>query len=168
MLMGVTEYAAHRGVELYAVQYAIARGRIRIGADNRIDSEEADRAWEANTLHTNARPGPRRHEQRTEPPTRPTEAEPGISYADARALREVFDAKRKQLELEVRQGTLVRRDEVEREAFSQFRMLRDACFNLPPRLAAQLAAESDPNVVHDLLEGELRLIFDDFAEGQPQ
>jgi hypothetical protein len=46
--------------------------------------------------------------------------------------------------------------------------LRDACFNLPPRLSAQVAAESDEMAVFDILEGALRRIFEDFAEGRLQ
>ena len=47
-------------------------------------------------------------------------------------------------------------------------MIRDACFNLPPRLAVQLAAESDEMAVFDILEGALLWIFEDFSEGRLQ
>lgn len=51
-LMGVREYGRHRGVSHVAVVKAIAAGRISAtgtGRERRIDSEQADREWDANT-----------------------------------------------------------------------------------------------------------------------
>ncbi|HXS98630.1 MAG TPA: hypothetical protein VN736_28735 [Candidatus Limnocylindrales bacterium] len=48
-VMGLREYSRHRGCSLAAVQKAIASGRIRKTEDSRIDSEEADKAWAANS-----------------------------------------------------------------------------------------------------------------------
>uniref|UniRef100_Q027Y9 Putative bacteriophage-related protein n=1 Tax=Solibacter usitatus (strain Ellin6076) TaxID=234267 RepID=Q027Y9_SOLUE len=167
MLIGVTEYARRRGCELQAVQHALKAGRISTTAEGLIDPEAADLAWEANTQHSMARPGPRLKE--TAPERRPaTEPVPGMSYTDARALREVYAAKELRLDVAEREKTLVDRKEVEAEAFNQFRMIRDACFNLPPRLAAQLAAESDEAACYDILEAALRQVFEDFAEGRLQ
>jgi len=168
--MRITEYAAHRDCGLQAVQFAIARGRIRVTDANLIDSEEADAAWEENTEAAMAHAGPKPivnspAKQKSER-ERSTVAVPGITYTDARALREVYDAQRKQLELDLRRGLYVRKDEVEQAQFKLYRMLRDACFNLPPRLAPQLAAETDSNAIHELLEAELHRIFSDFAEGR--
>src|SRR5262249_51465033 len=106
-----------------------------------------------------------RREWEHEPSTpRPTEAVPGMTYSDARALREVYEVQRKQLELDVRRGLLVRRDEVEAAAFKFYRRLRDALLNIPPRLAAQLAAENDEAKVFEILEAEFRRVFEDFAD----
>jgi hypothetical protein len=176
--MRITEYAAYRDCGLQAVQFAIARGRIRHTDNNLIDSDAADAAWEESTQPSMSPHGfgperaetPPRLSTRSgspgEPPQRSVEAKPGIPYADARALREVYEVQKKQLDLEVRRGLLVNREEVEREAFKLFRVLRDACFNLPPRLAPQLAAETDSNAIHEVLEAELHRIFQDFAEGR--
>ena len=51
-LMGFREYARHRKVTLRAVQKAIEAGRITVvgeGAQRRIDADQADRDWRANT-----------------------------------------------------------------------------------------------------------------------
>jgi hypothetical protein len=162
--MGITEYAEHRGCDLYAVKYAIARGRIALTEDNRIDSDAADAAW-ADTA-TPKKPKITRAEQEGKDRKYATEAEPGIPYVDARALREVVEVQRRQLELEARKGILVRKDEVEREAFRLYRRLRDAAMNIPSRLAAQLAAETDEHRVFEILEGEIRSVFLSFAEGR--
>ncbi len=169
MLMGITEYARHRGVEDAAIHFAVRAGRIKRNSAGMIDVEAADRDWEANTqerLPATTKPARGYYE-----PTqgqRALEPVPGITYSDARALREVYVAQKHVLSLKERTGELVSRQEVEREASNQFRLIRDACFNLPPRLAAQLAAESDEAACYDILEGALRRVFEDFAEGRLQ
>ena len=172
MQMGIPEYARHRGVEDAAVHFAIRAGRIKRNADGLIDSDTADRDWVENT-EERERPMavmPRGHYQpKPVPPSdRAIEPVPGISYSDARALREVFVAQKHILSLKERSGELVERSEVEREASNQFRLIRDACFNLPPRLAAQLAAESDEAGCFEILESAMRRVFEDFAEGRLQ
>lgn len=172
MLMGITEYARYRGVELQAVQYAVAAGRIQRNEQGLIDAEAADRDWAANTQERARGPLPGRVFAQSTPPAdsggRALEPVPGITYSDARALREVYVAQKHKLSIREKTGELVPRREVEEEASNCFRMLRDACFNLPPRLAAQLAAETDADTVHQVLEDEIRRVFEDFAEGRLQ
>jgi hypothetical protein len=86
-------------------------------------------------------------------------------YNRARAAKEIYEARLKQLEYEERRGSLISRKEVEMRAYNRARVLRDALANVPVRLAAQLAAESDPHVVHDLLLAELRTLMDSFCGG---
>jgi len=173
-LLGITDYAAHRGCQLQAVQLAISRGRIHINDDNLIDVEAADREWEETTqtrvTEAPVDQRPRAYSRDDGPANRARAkvAEPGIPYTDARALREVYEVQKKMLELEQKRSLLVRKEDVEREAFRLYRQLRDACMALPSRLAAQLAAESDEANVHDALEAEIRRIFSDFAEGRMQ
>jgi hypothetical protein len=161
-MMGITEYARHRGVELQAIQYAVQAGRINRNPDGLIDAEAADRDWEQNTQE------PTRPRVTRAPAERALEPVPGITYTDARALREVYVAQKHKLSIREKTGELVSRQEVEEEASRLFRMIRDACFNLPPRLSAQLAAESDEMTVLDIREGALRRVFEDFAEGRLQ
>jgi hypothetical protein len=194
MLMGITEYARHRGVSLTAVQYAVKRGRITRRADGLIDTDQADREWQQNTNHAQAR-----FDQRGVPKKKP-EGEPpaasghvqrgrhaaathaarhaeqdaaelgsterlgtGPDFNKARAAKEIYEARIKKLDYEERLGDLVSRKSVEVEAFTAFRVLRDACFNIPDRVAAQIAAESDGTVVYEILMTELRRAFEDFA-----
>jgi hypothetical protein len=168
--MGITEYARHRGVEDAAVHYAVQMGRIRRNPDGLIDAETADRDWVDNTQEREPKSSgsPRGHYKPLPPVERALEPVPGITYSDARALREVYVAQKHKLSIIERSGKMVDRQEVEEEASRLFRMLRDACFNLPPRLAAQLAAETDEMAVFDILEGALRRVFEDFAEGRLQ
>ncbi len=159
-----------------AVQYAVEQGRITRQPDGMIDSEGADREWDRNTNHAKARYGPKkkpaagnaRHRaseaaEATEAPERQLGA---LNYANARAAREIYEAKLKKLEWEEKLGSMVSRKAVEVAAFNRFRVLRDAILNVPTRIAAQVAAETDAATVHELLETELRLVCEEFSGGK--
>jgi uncharacterized membrane protein YkoI len=172
MLMSLRAYARYRGCALRSVQFAIARGRIRRNANGLIDSEEADRDWAANTLHSNARPGPRQRTRAVEPASdveiplvQLSSSKIAGNLAPARAAKEVFEARLKRIELEERQGNLVYKGSVQIDAFNRARILRDAILNVPDRLSASLAAESDTAVVRDLLETELVRILEQYPGG---
>lgn len=60
-------------------------------------------------------------------------------------------------------GELVDATTVEHEAFNQARLLRDAFLNIPDRIAATLAAETDPIAVHTLLLKEIRSVCNELA-----
>jgi len=48
-------------------------------------------------------------------------------------------------------------------AFTNGRMARDNLLNIPDRLAATLAAETDADKVHLILTGEIRKALDELA-----
>ena len=178
MLMTITEYARHRGCQLQAVQYAVKAGRIHRDAEGRIDSDQADADWERNTMHSNARYGPKPPASSHSAKAKAAEAAAdlgsgerlasGPDYSKARAAKEIYEARLKKLDFEERLGSLVPRSEVELAAFNRFRVLRDACFNIPNRIASQIAAENDAAIVFQILEDEIRLVFENFAEAPAQ
>jgi len=156
-LVSLRAYAKHRGVRLSAVQKAIQTGRIQTTPDGRIDSEQADADWEART-----RPGQGRAARRgTETPR--GEAAGGLDYFKARAIRESYLARLAKIEFEEKTAKLVSRDEVQVAAFTLARTVRDNLLNLPDRLAALLASESDADRVHQILTGEIRKALDELA-----
>lgn len=164
-LVSQRAYAKHRGVSLAAVQKAIKAGRIRTAADGKIDAVQADADWDRNT-------GPRQkagNVSSTPPPrTGPTlAAEPmagGLDYARARAVRENYMARLAKIDFEERSGKLVSRDEVQVAAFNKFRTFRDGMLNIPDRVAAVVAAESDASKVHTSLTMEIRKALLEFAD----
>jgi hypothetical protein len=180
VLMTLAEYARHRGCDKKAVQFAIERGRIKRNEDGSIDSARADLDWEANTDHARARYGPKpSHSQ----PIFSTHArrDPGIDFAagvrrkqtgepdgsgpdffKARAIKKLYEARLKRLALDEKQGILLPKQDVERATFDRFRVLRDAVLNVPWRISGQLAAESDPLRIHELLEAEIRAALQKF------
>jgi len=193
MLVGITEYARHRGVSLTAVQLAVKQGRVTRRPDGLIDTDQADREWEQNTNHAQARYGPRK--KKGEGPASSTAATghiqagrhraathairhaeqdaaelgsaerlaTGPDFNRARAAKEIYEARIKKLDYEERLGNLVSRKSVEVEAFTAFRILRDACFNIPDRVSAQIAAETDSTTIYEMLMVELRRAFEEFA-----
>ncbi len=170
-IVSLRGYARHRSVSLRAVQKAIQSGRIRTTADGKIDTEQADAAWERNTgpkASTIAFPSPPPRPAAQPPPEPPRAdlgAAGGLDYARARAVRENYLARLAKIDYEERLGKLVSRDEVQVAAFNRFRTFRDGMLNIPDRVAAVLAAESDPRKVHENLTTEIRKALVEFADG---
>jgi hypothetical protein len=147
-LVSLRKYAEHRRVSHTAVQKAIKQGRIKTTADGKIDVEQADREWGRNTSPVNA---PKRA-----PRTGGGGGAGGPTYAQSRAVRELYLARLAKIEFEERAGKLVSRDEVTVAAFTKARTVRDNLLNIPDRVAAVLAAETDPVRAHQILTAEIR------------
>lgn len=171
-LVSLRAYAKHRGVSLRAVQKAIQSGRIQTTADGSIDTAQADADWERNTGPRAGRsialpsppPRPAAQPSAPEPPRAELGATGGLDYARARAVRENYLARLAKLEYEERLGKLLSRDEVTVAAFNRFRTFRDGMLNIPDRVAAVLAAETDPAKVHEVLRTEIRKALLEFAD----
>jgi hypothetical protein len=145
-LVSVRKYAERRGVSHTAVQKAIKQGRIKPTADGKIDVEQADRDWDRNTSPVNA---PKRT-------PKSDGATVGPTYAQSRAVRELYLARLAKIEFEERAGKLISRDEATVAAFTKARTVRDNLLNIPDRVAAMLAAETDPVRTHQILTDEIR------------
>jgi phage terminase Nu1 subunit (DNA packaging protein) len=78
------------------------------------------------------------------------------AFNDSRAKSEHFRSELARLDLETKEEQLVEASRVELEAFSAARAVRDALGNIPDRVSNQLAAETDPVVIHQLLTKEIR------------
>lgn len=164
--LSLRQYAKHRGVSLTAIQKAIGRGRIHPTADGRIDAEKADIEWQQNTAPRPRQRTPGNPVRRSIGDLQPSfESSSSGGYATARAVREQFLARLAKIEFEERSGKLVSRDEVQVAAFNKFRTFRDGMLNIPDRVAAVLAAESDPHKVHEVLTTEIRKALLEFADG---
>jgi hypothetical protein len=143
MGISIRAYARHRGVSHTAVEKAIAAGRIGTLADGSIDPATADAEWERNTFYPHGGASPQ--------------------YAQARTVHEHYRARLARLDYEERVGQLVSKVEV--AAFNQYRRFRDAMLNIPDRISAQLAAETDAARVYEILAAEIRKTLGDFADG---
>lgn len=187
--MSLSEYSRHRGCSVTAVQEAIKSGRITRGEDGRVMSEQADLDWERNTNHNKARYKPKgpqsphtsihrrdpsvdaaaglkraetwsqKHNQATMP-----NAPEGMTYQTARAVKEVYDARLKKLELDEKTGQLISKAQIEIQYYNFFHVLRDALLNIPNRIASQIAAETDAVTIHQLMHAEISTILENAAE----
>ena len=148
-LVSIRQYAKHRGVSHTAVEKAVKQGRIKL-TDGKLDVEAADRDWSRNSSPVNApKPRSRTANGGDGPASGPT-------YAQSRAVRELYLARLSKIEFEERAAKLVSRDEVTVAAFTKARTVRDNLLNIPDRLAAMLAAEVDPTEVYQILSDEIR------------
>lgn len=76
-------------------------------------------------------------------------------YRQARATRERVNAERAQIELDQLRGRLIDLADAKRLAFTAFRSIRDAVMNVPARVAAQCAVETDAMRIEQLIEADL-------------
>ncbi|MBF0260445.1 MAG: hypothetical protein HQL97_01235 [Magnetococcales bacterium] len=182
--MGITlrAYARHRGCAPNAVSKAIATGRISRESDGLIDPVKADAEWERNTNQERAVaqktvPTPAKNSGLVRAATRTDPAESPVSdrelaekiqgapnYQISRAIRETYNAKMARLDYEERQRKLLRAEDVEREAFELGRRVRDRLLNIPSRVAATLAAETDFKTIERLLVQELRTAMEELSQ----
>lgn len=157
-----------------AVRIAVEQGRLTPRADGMFDLEQALREFAETTHHekghNNRSGGPNKLGTGALPdlPTPeiplPTETR-STAYAKARAGTQIYEALLKKLRYEERAKNLTPTADVESARFTEFRTLREACFNIPPRVAALLAGESDVAKCQQLLDAELTKVFSAFADG---
>lgn len=158
MAMSLRAYARYRGVALSAVQKAIKSGRISVQPDGRIDSAQADIQWAQNT-ERHAPPVAQRGQDEDD-----GSSFGGSQYTKARAVREHYQARLAKIDYEERVAKLVPKDEVQVAAFNKFRQFRDHMLNIPDRVAAMVAAESDSARCYEIIAIEIRRALNDFAD----
>jgi hypothetical protein len=164
MKLSISDYAAHRGVSRVSVHNALNAGRIEKEPDGTIDVDKADAAWEQNTHPTRRRKTKKDVARRTERPIDSPIVNSGPSFAQSRAIREAYNARLAKLSYEEKSGSLVKIDLIKVAWFNTLRVLRDRILNMPDRMAPLLSAESDPKVIRDLLDKDLRQILSDAAD----
>jgi hypothetical protein len=172
-LMSYRAYSRHRGCRLSAVQKAITDGRIASALVQiegqpypKIDSDKADALWLLNTdeskRSTLFTPSDEASgisapmaDDDFEIPGDPESDAAKKSYHQSRSLRAKIDAENAQLDLDQRKGKLIDLDEAKQLGFTTLRTLRDALRNTGPRIAAQVAALSDPFACEVLINAEI-------------
>lgn len=167
-IVSAKEYAKLRGISQASVSQAIAEGKlptaaVKVGRGWQIDVDRADQEWRDNTNPAMGAPThavPKGHSVDEE--HKPTGTE---TLAASKAKREAFMAELARLEYEQKAGSLVPVDDVKKEAFKLARIVRDSLLNIPDRLAAELAAETNQFRVHKRLTEELRKALEELGNG---
>lgn len=80
----------------------------------------------------------------------------GPSYAKFRTAREGFQAKLAEVDFLERTGRLVKKDEVDREAFDAARQVRDRVLSVPHDVAGVLVGMQDEREIVRFLQNKLR------------
>jgi hypothetical protein len=169
VLVTFSEFALIKGCTKAAVTHAsksrIAAAVVEKDGKRWLDRDLALELWNKNTKATPgskvSRPDP------VEPPPPadaaelkrrvqglPDDAIPDLN--ESRARREHYQAELSKLQVTQQRGELVAAEEVKKEAFKMGRSVREALANLADRLSHQLAGETDPTVIHQVLTQEHR------------
>lgn len=171
-------YAETRGVSRQAVMKAIQTGRLKASLSKnekgwwRIDRAVADREWLEMTDPQKQEGGKAKAGGApTKDPT-PSMFDPGenaakaarLTHAQASTDRIQVDAELKRLDLLERQGLLVDRRAVEREAYEMARVVRDCVLQVPERIAAELAGLKDPGELQRRLAEELAMALEGLTQ----
>lgn len=182
-LLSIRAYARHRrelglsGGTHRAVQVAIARGRLEesvqvVDGKPKIDAVAADQEWNSKTDALRSRGGGNPTEGK---PLGSLDAPPRIDAREAgdpsianqarqaQAFKLTYQAKLAELEYRQKTGELISAKDVELEQVRAARSLRDRIRAIPDRMAALLAAETDPHRCRILLAGELDQALGDVA-----
>ena len=155
------ELAKVLGRDRMAIRKAAEKGRITRQPDGLFDLDRAVAEFKDNTHHEKG------HNNRTGVKPKPANQETkGTGYAKARTETQIYEGQIKRLRYEERAGSLTPTADVENARFTEFRTLREACFNIPSRIAAIVAGESNVTRCQQLLENELTSVFSAFAEGK--
>lgn len=151
MLMSQAAWAKKHGFSRQYANELIRKGIVRL-VSGQIDAIEADAAVEA--IREPARA------------TRRSEEDGGslsTLLLKSRIKTEVERGKLLEIRARAESGKLIPSDEVKIAAFRRARIVRDGMLNLPDRVAALLAAETDVAKVHAILTKEIRLILEEIS-----
>lgn len=85
------------------------------------------------------------------------------TFNENRTDSEFFKAENLRLDYEQRIGELVTVRDVKDEAFKVGRIIREGMLALPERLAAQLAAETDPHTIHSVMTQEITQVLEELV-----
>lgn len=166
MLVTFSEFAALKGCAKGTVTAAtksrIAAAVVEKDGKRWLDRDMALELWNRNTKATyNAKvsqPDPVEpatpRELRRAIEALPDDAIPELN--ESRARREHYQAELSKLQVAQQRKELVPAEEVKKDAFQVGRSIREALANLADRLSHQLAGETDPAVIHQLLSDEHR------------
>jgi ribosomal protein L18E len=154
--MTKTEYAKHCNLSKGRISQLSSDGKL-VMVGKLVDAEKTD-AYLATVLDNRGNP----HTQRTDAQTTSGKASKQ-DYLTQKTQEAFWNAENKRLAAQQRAAELVEVQKVQQEAFNQARLFRDQLLNLPDRLSASLAAESDPIAVHAALSKELRNLLNDLA-----
>ena len=167
----LTEFGKLMGVSRQAIAYAARQGKITthmIGKIKMVHGVKATKEWKMNIdAKASAKAKKIKKDKKDKKNNeKPIKVKPkmyeGLTLADAERQDKVYKARLSQLKYLEQAGKLVDVDKVQKQAFELGKQLRDAIMSLPPRLAHELAAETDPHKLEIRLHRELTDALDKF------
>ena len=166
MLVTFSEFAAlkncAKGTVTSATKSRIAAAVVEKDGKRWLDRDLALELWNRNTKATHNAKVSKADPIEARTPVelkRAIEALPDDAIPElnkSRARREHYQAELSKLQVAQQRRELVPAEEVKKDAFQVGRSIREALSNLADRLSHQLAGETDPAVIHQLLSDEHR------------
>jgi len=86
------------------------------------------------------------------------------NFAEARTWSERYRAAERKLNFEIKQGLWLQKQAVKEECFKAGRLCRDTLQNVPDRIAAIVAAETDEDKVREILQKEVETAITDYIQ----
>lgn len=163
-LVSQAEWARQQGFSRQYVSKLVRQGTIRL-KDGKVDDAQAQTALAAiREPARSATPSPPPHKTSSDPLPSGNGQDLSTLLLKSRIKTEVERGKLLETKARLESGKLVEADEIRIAAFRKARVVRDGLLNLPERLAAVLAAESDANKVHELLTTEIRQVLTELSD----
>lgn len=154
--LSVTDFAKLIGVTGPAVSLAIKRGRlvksVEVLPNGRFLIDAAVGRIE---FEDNKRRGARNSREFKERKAAAESAEGADLMESERRLKH-YQAELARVKLEEQEGKLVNAEDVKNQAFKVARAVRDAMMNIPGKVSAEIAGETDQFTIHARLEDEIR------------
>ena len=173
-LVTQTEFAKYVGVTRPAITQAVTAGRIsdavvEVNGKNFLDLETALYLYNKNTRRTTAAtnkvpppPAPKtKKEVKDRVDFMPDDEIPDLNVSRARA--EHYKAEISKLQLMESRKDVVPAALVKKEGFEVGRVIREALMNLADRLSNQIAGESDPRMIHQMITDEHRIALEELS-----
>ena len=154
MILTPSEWARHKGFSRQYAAKLIKQGTIRL-ANGKVDTVQAEAALAA--LREPLR------QVSSDEPLESGGQNLSTLLLKSRIKTEVERGRLLEAKAKAETGKLVSADEVKIAAFRRARIVRDGMLNLPDRVAAVLAAETDVAKVHEVLSKEIRLILEEIS-----
>jgi tRNA U34 5-carboxymethylaminomethyl modifying GTPase MnmE/TrmE len=85
------------------------------------------------------------------------------TYDKARTRKTHAEAIIKEIDAQRAMGEVMAIDDVQKQAFNMYRSTRDALLNIPSKISPELACETDPHKVEQMLNDELRGVLEQLA-----
>ena len=166
--MSQTEFAEHIGITQPLVSRYVAQGKIpescivKEGKYKRIIVDCAIKALNKNLDQTKTKDAlENKNKQKIDPKIenqKRTIKDAGmkiVSLNEAQTLKANYAAELKKLEYEEKNGDLIPKDIVEKEAFEIGRRVRDSILNIPNRISQELSAMHNPHKIAEKLTSDL-------------
>ena len=89
--------------------------------------------------------------------------EKNTTYDKARTRKTHAEAIIKEIDAKRAMGEVMAIDDVQKQAFNMYRSTRDALLNIPSKIAPEIACETDPHKVEEILNSEIRGVLEQLA-----